>query len=531
MNISTLISEAAKRHPQKKSVVFSRKSAQGYDYPFYTFEEFEKRSNQFAHSLLDKGIQPGDRVLLFVKPCLDFSVLTFALFKMGALPVLIDPGMGLKSLLRSVKQVRPRGLVGVPEAHWLKIFKSSSFSSVKVSLSLGSSIWAKNILEDLDQYSNEFHALEVSDSDKAAILFTSGGTGIPKGVIYTHGIFRFQTKALQEMFNLDSSDIDLPGFPLFALFTLGMGMTSVIPDMNPARPASVDPKKIVKNILDNGVSFVAGSPAIWEKVGEYCLHHRISLPSVKRVVMFGAPVRIEIHEMFQQILTSGDTYTPYGATECLPVSLISGRAILKKFKGRSLAGEGICIGLPAPETEIIIMDASDIPKTQISSLPRGHRGEIVVCGPQVTPSYFEMNSETELAKIHDQSGLWHRMGDVGYLDEEGYLWFLGRKGHVVSLPEKKIFPISVESFFNQIPWVKKSALIRYSDGAAIVLEPRKNGVTEFSLPEQLPEEIKAIFITSKLPVDVRHNIKIDRALLSKLAESKSRKLRKVFSRT
>lgn len=529
MNVARLITEAAKLHPHKKSVVFSRPTNHGYEYPFYTFEEFEKRSNRLAHSLSEKGIKRGDRVLLFVKPCLDFSVLTFSLFKLGALPVLIDPGMGLRSLLRSVKQVKPQGLVGVPEAHWLKMLRSSSFSSVKVSLSLGSSLWAKNVLDGLEDYSSDFHPADVSESDEAAILFTSGGTGIPKGVIYTHGIFRYQTKALKEMFHLSPDEVDLPGFPLFALFTLGMGMTSVIPDMNPAKPASVDPKKIVRNILENNVSFVAGSPAIWQKVGEYCLRHRISLPSVKKVVMFGAPVRIEMHEMFQKILTSGDTFTPYGATECLPVSLISGKEILKKFKERTLAGKGICIGRSAPETEIKTSYASDIPVTSFSELAQGEIGEILVRGPQVTPAYFEMDAETKKAKIKTEEGLWHRMGDVGYKDQEGLLWFLGRKSHVVTAGNEKFYPLALEVFFNEIPWVRKSALISFKGSPAIVLEPQ-NGADSIELPDSIPEEIKTIFITKKLPVDVRHNIKIDRLHLSKLANSHSRKLQMIYRR-
>lgn len=519
MNISTLISESAKKHPEKKSVVFSRSVGDSYEYPFYTFSQFETRSNQFAHAFLNHGIRRGDRVLLFVKPCLDFSVLTFALFKMGALPVLIDPGMGLKSLLRSVKQVRPRGLIGVPEAQWLKKLRRGAFASIEVSLSVGKSLWAPDLLEDLENYPSEFAPVNVSSEDEAAILFTSGGTGIPKGVIYTHGIFHFQTKALKEMFSLTENEIDLPGFPLFALFTLGMGMTSVIPDMNPAKPASVDPKKIIKNILDNQVNFVAGSPAIWKKVGEYCLRHRISLPSIKQVVMFGAPVRLEIHEMFQKILTKGDTFTPYGATECLPVSLISGSEILRNFKDSTLDGKGICVGMAAPQTKIKINRDSDIPV-----------GEIMVTGPQVTPAYFEMPEETEKAKIHEGDGLWHRMGDVGYLDSEKRLWFLGRKTHVVMANGRVFFPISEEAFFNQIPWVNKSALIHYGDGCGIVLEPRQNAGSPTELPKNIPPHIQAIFLARKLPVDVRHNIKIDRLLLAKWAQEKSRKLKRLYSK-
>ena len=90
MNIAERIVRTSKRIPDKKSVVFSERQFDGsYHYPFYTFKQFEERSNQFAHKLTEAGIKPGMRTLLFVKPCLDFSIITFALFKIGAVPVLI----------------------------------------------------------------------------------------------------------------------------------------------------------------------------------------------------------------------------------------------------------------------------------------------------------------------------------------------------------------------------------------------------------------------------------------------------------
>src|SRR5690606_1038711 len=175
---------------------------------------------------------------------------------------------------------------------------------------------------------------------------------------------------------LNESKIDLPGFPLFALFTLAMGMTSVIPEMDPTKPAKCDPKKIVRNIIDHKITFVAGSPAIWERVGKYCLQKNIKLDTVEQVVMFGAPVRAEIHQMFKQILTIGDTYTPYGATECLPVALISGSEILKKHLPNMLKGFGTCLSKAVPGLTIKIIKTSDIPEVDLNEISAGQVGEI-----------------------------------------------------------------------------------------------------------------------------------------------------------
>jgi acyl-coenzyme A synthetase/AMP-(fatty) acid ligase len=221
MNIANRIAQTSKRIPGKISVVFSERQSDGsYKYPFYTFKEFEERSNQFAHKLTKAGIKPGMRTLLFVRPCLDFSIITFALFKIGAIPVLIDPGMGIKNLLSSIKQVKPEAMVSVGMVHWIRRFRPSDFQSIKVKVSLQRvGFGTSYIYEDLEKEDKFFPIYPAKDEDFSAILFTSGGTGIPKGVLYTHGILNAQTDALQKMFSLDETQSDLPGFPLFALFT------------------------------------------------------------------------------------------------------------------------------------------------------------------------------------------------------------------------------------------------------------------------------------------------------------------------
>jgi acyl-CoA synthetase (AMP-forming)/AMP-acid ligase II len=250
--------------------------------------------------------------------------------------------------------------------------------------------------------------------------------------------------------------------------------------------------------------------------------------------MFGAPVRTKIHEIFKSILINGDTYTPYGATECLPVSLISGSEILGQTKSATESGAGTCIGKAIAKTEIKIIKSSDIPMESFVSLPANEIGEIIVTGDQVTPAYFEMESETKKAKILVDGKLWHRMGDVGYLDELNNLWFLGRKTHQVIVDSKTThYPIRIEAIFNKHPLIKRSALIKLSIGGDIfpglVIE-RKDKSTK--LDKKFRSELLAIassssytkmidhfFLHPSFPVDVRHNIKIDRVRLSNWAQS------------
>jgi acyl-CoA synthetase (AMP-forming)/AMP-acid ligase II len=383
MNVADQITDKAIELPYKRAVVMGQKSLLSlhYHYEHYTFIDLEKRINQFSHRFINLGVKRGDKVFVFVKPSIDFCAYTFSLFKIGAIPVLIDPGMGLKNVLSSIESIDARVFLGIPAAHVIaRIFKKK-FKHIELFLCTSHfTIFSKSMTRKIDSEISLFDAVDMNPEDSAAILFTSGGTGIPKGVVYTHEIFIEQTSLLKTAFGLTSDDIDIPGFPLFALFTLSMGMTSIIPDMNPSKPGKSDPKKLLKNIMDHGATFVAGSPAIWKKLADHCLEHRITLPSIKYLVMFGAPIPVELHRKFKKILPFGTTYTPYGATECLPVCNISGKEILSKHSDNILGGNGTCIGQPLSEVNVGIIEYVEgiIDSTNFKILEVGEIGEIVV---------------------------------------------------------------------------------------------------------------------------------------------------------
>jgi acyl-CoA synthetase (AMP-forming)/AMP-acid ligase II len=527
VNISSLIEENARTIPNRLATTIQNGTLKKL-----TFLELNQRINQICHVLSHNGVKSGDKVLMFVKPDLHFAALTFALFRMGAVPVFIDPGMGLKNILKCAKEVKPRVMLALPLVHLVRMFKSEYFKHVEIFLTTKFNLLGvTNILSNLSAISSDFTAVEPQENSLAAILFTSGGTGIPKGVEYTHKIFYHQTMMLKEMFKLTPNEIDVPGFPLFALFTLAIGMESSIPEMDPSKPAKANPAKLLKTILARQATFIAGSPAIWENLANYCLKHNITLPSVKYVVMFGAPVRIELHEKFQKILPYGTTYTPYGATECLPVSCIAGSEILNVHQEKSLDGAGICVGRAFEGVEILILKRSNdiIASIESSNICAAYEiGEIVVASATVTPRYFQREDQTKLAKIYHNGKVYHRMGDVGYLDHDKNLWFCGRKNHVVDTATKTYYPDCVEIFFNQHPMIEKTALIAYKKNhqtfPALVIE-RKKGRSH--APQDMHDHLKQIadlhektqgiehfFFASEFPVDVRHNIKIQREKLS-----------------
>lgn len=549
MNIAHRLTENARLFPEKKAVIvphFNVKMKK-YDYSSLTFKELDVLSNKYAVQLEQMGLKPGDKTLLFLRPSLDFSAMTFALFKLGVVPVFIDPGMGRKNLLKCIAESSPVALIAEKEVHLISLFFRSTFKSIKYKVTNGKVALGKmKTLASMKKEKKQTFTPKIFDKDDtAAILFTSGGTGTPKGVVYTHSIFDKQTMLLKELYQLTPNDIDMPGFPLFSLFTIAMGMTSCIPDMDPSKPGKCDPKKLYQNIVDQRPTFVAGSPAIWERLADYCIKHNLILPSIKYLVMFGAPVSVSIHKKFKALLTNGTTYTPYGATEALPVSNISGDFILKNTAHLSENGKGTCIGFVAPETEVKIIEITDdiIENFKdIKTLPPEMIGEIIVKGPTVTKEYLDLPDKTREAKIYEKQGkdeqvtIWHRMGDLGFFDDEKRLWFVGRKAHRVMTKYGMMTPIPCEAIFNKHPAVKRSALVGLGrpgkQQPAIVIE-RKDGqylsgkersifeseLLSMARKNPLTESISRIYLSRHFPVDVRHNIKIDRTKLKEEIEA------------
>ncbi|HNZ65466.1 MAG TPA: fatty acid CoA ligase family protein [Smithella sp.] len=534
MNIADRFAEIAKIHHNKIAVKYPRRTGRNYHYDSITFGKLELLANQYANGLTRIGFRRGSKTLLFVRPSLKFPALVFALFKIGVIPVFIDPGMGRKNLLAAIEEVAPEGLIAEPEVHLLRILFSKSFKSVRFKVTTrGPKIGNCFPLSMLKRAKTGFESAQLEPDETAAILFTSGGTGRPKGVVYTHKIYYEQTRLLQELFSLDESEIDFPCFPLFSLFTLCMGMTSCIPDMNPSQPAKADPKQLLRNITDNKVTFMAGSPAIWETLGSYCIKNNITLPSVKYLVMFGAPVRNELHRRFNRILPNGTTYTPYGATESLPVANISGKMVLEQTATLTDEGKGTCVGEPVPGVKVAIMTISDDVVDHIRNariLGLHQIGEIIVKGDMVTAAYYQSPQETAQAKITDGASLWHRMGDLGYIDDAGRLWFCGRKAHrVETVSGELLCSVMCEAIFNTHDGVRRSALVGIGEkgrqSAAIVIERNSTGrkldrkqlekeLLNLAGKNPLTAPITSVHFCDSFPVDVRHNIKIDRLKLA-----------------
>lgn len=508
-----------------------------------TFAELSQRSTAYANLLQRKGVRPGDRIMLMVKPSADFICLTFALFKIGAPVILIDPGMGYSNLLRCIEGVKPDILIGIPKALiFARIFRNH-FRSIRHFFCCGFSagLFGPDICRQIALVQEGFACYEPEDDALAAIIFTTGSTGPPKGVRFEHRVFAAQLRLIHEYYRIDAGDIDQPAFPLFALFATALGACAVIPDMDPTRPAQVDPRKFVASIKRYGVTYSFGSPAIWNVVSKYCINEKIVLQTLKKVLMAGAPVPGELLERVKAILPEdAEIHTPYGATESLPIVSMEGSEILTSTWQQSRKGKGTCVGRALPGIEIKVIRIEDKPLPEyhlVQELPPGEIGEIIVRGDVVTRAYENNERETRLAKIHDHEAFWHRMGDVGYFDAEKRLWFCGRKAHRVQTETGTLFTIPCEAIVNEHPAVSRAALVGITKDAGgrckepvMIVEPhRENTLPEETLLQQVREvagrnaltkDIRYFLVHRDFPVDIRHNAKIFREKLAVWAEKK-----------
>lgn len=526
MNLVKALAESANHFSNEIGLKVPVRKKGKLFYACKSFVDMNYEVDLWATYLFTKKFSRGEKVLILLPPGEDLLISVFALLRLGAIPVVIDPGMGLKNFIACARKTKPEFLLASPKLrlpvlllkYWVK-FKTIVYFSNKLKKKLHN----QNFVAYL-QKEEDVNAI-------AAVLFTSGSTGAPKGAVYTYNDFNKQIETLEKLFKIQPREVDLPLLPVFSLYNPAFGVTTVVPEMNPSHPSRLNPAYIAEALKTCSVTHSFGSPRLWTKIADYCEYANISFPALKRAFLAGAPVHPHLLKRVQDLLPNGTVYTPYGATEALPIACISAEEVLNETYQQTLQGKGTCVGHLVDGVELRILPISDgIMKELPPELPQGEIGEIVVCAPYISKFYLNDLEATNKAKINDNGKIWHRMGDLGYKDVQGRLWFCGRKVERVVTAQKTYYTDCCEAIFNAHEEVFRSALIAFENQKEIVpaivieLKKRLSKKEKISLLEALcshaqncPETsgIKHFAFFKGFPVDVRHNAKIHRLSLRK----------------
>lgn len=535
-SFAATLAEQARLRPDGAALVVPAGRDPGAAWRTRSFAELNAEANRFAHGFARRGVRAGDRVLLLLKPSFELYAVLYGLLRLGAVPVFMDPGMGLRRLLRCIGRLRPRVVVAVPPVHAVRTVARGAFAGSELFVTAGRRwFWGGLALDGCRAAGDEPFPDEPADEDGCALLvFTSGSTGPPKGVRFTRRMMHTQARLLGDAYGWRPGDRMVMCFAAFALFSLAHGMTTILPDMDMPKPARARPDRIVDAVRANRAGHAFASPVIWANVARHCARENGRLEGLRQLLTTGAPIPLDLHLRLRAILPDGaELHTPYGATEALPIATIATREVLAETAAASRAGEGICVGRPFPGVELALVRVSDDPLPEWSDdfcVGAGEIGEVVVGGDMVSPGYESEPAADAAARIRRGSRLLHRMGDLGRVDDEGRLWFCGRKSHRVETAHGMIPPVPVETVFNEHPKVWRTALVgvgpRGAQAPVLCVQMEAGESFDGAVREELERlaagtkwgGLVAHFLPHPgFPVDPRHNSKIVREELARWA--------------
>lgn len=522
MNLYDAFERNALTHPQKPAFIYWDKTR----WRTLAYEDFLNTTRVFLRGLESSALAPGMTAALMTPPSADFFPFALALLKFGIIPILVEPAIGMKRLGEIFAEAQPDIFIGNGLTHALRVLFGWGSKTIRHTLSVAE--------VKRRGFASKLPAINLKSVPSfAAVIYTSGSTGLPKGAVYTQENLAAQLQLLRDTFQIAPDEIDLPAFPLYALIDLLLGVTSVIPDITFPVPGKTNPQKTLQSIRDFSVTNMFASPVVLDILAGYGTPRSIKLPSLKRVITAGAPATIALQKRFRQLLEdSTDLFGIYGATETLPIAKVESREIFT-MQERTEHGAGICLGRPIEGVNVRVIPITDEPLAEwhdALAVQPNIVGELAVQSPATTRAYFRRPESTRAAKIQSGEEIIHRMGDVGYFDDDGWLWYCGRKSQCVATWEGAFFTEQIENIFNAHPQVFRTALVGVDGSPVLWVELKKRvrakkdtirrELMELAAGHPQASKIKKFLFMKKFPTDVRHNSKIIRERLTELAKKK-----------
>lgn len=490
-----------------------------------TFGELGERVAGLSAGLRARGLKFGDRVALMFPVSVELYATTIALLASGMAVVLVGTGAGLPRVMKAIRAARVSAIIGMDALLRHRYWMPSLWGIRKFSIdSRGLFLKPFELLQG--EPVRPLSVVPCRPDDHALITFTSGSTGAPKGVDRTHGLLLAQHRAQSGEFPEREDDVDMPSWPVMALHNLCCGITTVIPPIDLGAPATANGALVLKQINARGVTRISGSPAYMERLAEHMEASGDRAPTVRQLFVGGGPVPRPLIKRIRRLFHGAECRVLYGSSEAEPIATVLMDEILEAD------GEGFLVGYPSKAISMALIKLSDCAieldggGLESYLVAPGECGEVVVSGAHVCGRYFENAAADRENKIYDPAGMvWHRTGDVGYLDQEGRLWLTGRRKDIVRCRGRLVHPLPLEACMDSVQGVRRSALValNYEPGGVVLIQlvpgaPEAGAVRRVKafLEERGLADID-VRTVSIIPVDRRHNTKIDRGSLRNMA--------------
>lgn len=547
-DVADIVLDVAQRDPDRIAVIEPgpRNGDGSRAYRHHSYRQLSDDVESVAQGLREIGIVELTRTVFMAPPSYEAAVVGVALTRVGATTVWIDPSVGYRNVAERLRRLQVEAFVGIGLAHLGRIAFGWGQRLMSRAIVIGGVGFpgAHSVGSLKRGVPSAITRAELRPTDTAAIMYTTGSTGPAKPALYQHrnlcNIFRIAHRTWR-FAETDAVPVDMPVFPAFFAIGLSAGGTIVVPPINYVRetPAKVDARAVLEVIRDCGVQTLFASPVILEnlaRLGEAGETAR----SLRTVVGGGAPLYAHVIGPLQRMIgEGGHVHADYGATEALPVTEMPGNEALDETFAATSRGAGLCVGRPFPGIEVKIIAIDDQPLLALASakeLGRGEVGEIIARGPHISPAYADDPVSTVKNKIVDAGGgVWHRLGDAGYLDETGRLWCCGRLGHRIVTASGPMFPLMCEPIFDAHPSVRRSGLVgvpvtsasavtvvpvicvELVEGAHRDLDAVREELLRMAGAHPNTSSIRHVMFHPRLPVDPRHNSKIERPALARWA--------------
>ena len=489
-----------------------------------------QRIDACGRGLAARGVRPGDRIAMLVTPGADLIVAIYAAWSIGAVAVVADAGLGIGGMRRALRGAHIDHVIAI--APGLVIARTLSVRGLRVRAGESTRLdrLATTTLDELEAIGAAAVPLAgpaVGLDADAVVAFTSGATGPAKGVVYTHARLLALRTVLREHYGIDRSDSLVAAFAPWSVLGPALGIASALPDMDVRRASTLTASALARACAAVRGTLVWASPAalrgVASTIDELTASERDSLGSLRLLLAAGAPVPATLLGQVAALVPGVSARTPYGMTEALPVTDIELQEILA-----APSEEGVCVGVPVPHVQVAIapLDADGRPAEAAADV-RDLVGEICVSGPHIKDRY-DCLWATQSATMRDG---WHRTGDVGHVDGLGRLWVEGRLAHVIVTAEGPRTPVGPEQRAERVDGVRQAACVGVGPaGAAVIVlvvvpeqAPRRDGLADAALTARVRAavggDVAAVLAVRALPLDIRHQSKIDRRAVAAWAQS------------